>query len=236
MATHGVQRDLYRVLKVSRNATTIEIKEAYRRLAMELHPDRNDGCEKKAKDFKDASEAYNTLSDKAKRNAYDREIMHYPNWQHGYVNYTKQSVNERTERYRKVYAPRPPPGFKIFDHEKHFRMHYGDGFMDEEIERMRKRAQQAGGNYFEYESPLGEGFTMPSSSRAEFSGGWVKQGKKMKSDGLEYESAYYYDPMESEVSRRKRAKETIKERMKERRRNRPERAKISSEDDGCIIM
>ena len=47
--------------KTLRTATKQEIKEAYRKIALALHPDRHDGCEKKAEEFKIAAEAYNTL-------------------------------------------------------------------------------------------------------------------------------------------------------------------------------
>ncbi|MGQ0701972.1 MAG: molecular chaperone DnaJ [Gemmatimonadales bacterium] len=63
--------DFYRLLGVSRNATEDEIKRAYRRLAMEYHPDRNPSPEAEAK-FKDIAEAYSTLSDPQQRALYDR--------------------------------------------------------------------------------------------------------------------------------------------------------------------
>jgi len=64
-------RDYYEVLGVSRDADDKEIKRAYRRMAMDFHPDRNkdDGAEAK---FKEASEAYEVLSDGKKRSIYDR--------------------------------------------------------------------------------------------------------------------------------------------------------------------
>ena len=63
--------DYYEVLGVARNASGDEIKKAFRRLAMQFHPDRNqeDGAEAR---FKQVSEAYEVLSDSEKRAAYDR--------------------------------------------------------------------------------------------------------------------------------------------------------------------
>jgi molecular chaperone DnaJ len=69
--TANVKMDYYEVLGVSRDCSDQELKAAYRKLAMEFHPDRNSdpGAEDK---FKEASEAYQVLSDADKRAAYDR--------------------------------------------------------------------------------------------------------------------------------------------------------------------
>jgi molecular chaperone DnaJ len=66
------KRDYYEVLSVSRNADGAEIKKAYRRMAMEHHPDRNPGSKEAEEKFKEAAEAYEVLSDDQKRAAYDR--------------------------------------------------------------------------------------------------------------------------------------------------------------------
>ena len=63
--------DFYALLGVSRTATEIEIKKAYRKLAMEHHPDRNSSPGAEAK-FKEITEAYEILRDPEKRSAYDR--------------------------------------------------------------------------------------------------------------------------------------------------------------------
>jgi molecular chaperone DnaJ len=63
--------DFYALLGVSREATEAEIKKAYRKLAMEYHPDRNPSPEAEAR-FKEITEAYEVLRDSQKRMAYDR--------------------------------------------------------------------------------------------------------------------------------------------------------------------
>jgi DnaJ-class molecular chaperone len=63
--------DYYHVLKVPRSATAEEIKAAYRKLAIEHHPDKTGGDVQSAQIFKEVSEAYETLGDLSKRQAYD---------------------------------------------------------------------------------------------------------------------------------------------------------------------
>ena len=66
------KRDYYEVLGVNRDASEDEIKKAYRKLAMKHHPDRNPDNPKAEAHFKEAKEAYEILSDAAKRSAYDQ--------------------------------------------------------------------------------------------------------------------------------------------------------------------
>ncbi|MBT7547640.1 MAG: DnaJ domain-containing protein, partial [Gemmatimonadetes bacterium] len=66
------KRDYYEVLNLGRDASDSDIKGAYRKMALKYHPDRNPGDAAAEETFKEASEAYEVLSDQEKRSAYDR--------------------------------------------------------------------------------------------------------------------------------------------------------------------
>ena len=66
--------NFYQLLGVSKNATIEEIKQAYRKLAIKYHPDKNPGNQKFTKRFKELTNAYNILKNKKKRREYDETI------------------------------------------------------------------------------------------------------------------------------------------------------------------
>jgi len=66
------KRDYYEVLGVSRNSGSDEIKKAYRKLALQFHPDRNPGDREAEENFKEASEAYSVLGNDEKKRIYDQ--------------------------------------------------------------------------------------------------------------------------------------------------------------------
>ena len=66
------EKDYYEILEVSKNASGEEIKHAFRRLAMQYHPDRNPNNKEAEAKFKEINEAYEVLKDEQKRAAYDR--------------------------------------------------------------------------------------------------------------------------------------------------------------------
>lgn len=68
----AAKRDYYEVLGVEKSASEAEIKKAYRKLAIQYHPDKNPGDKEAEEKFKEAAEAYSVLSDKDKRARYDQ--------------------------------------------------------------------------------------------------------------------------------------------------------------------
>jgi len=74
-------RDYYKTLGMEKTASAEELKKAYRKLALEFHPDRNPGDKKAEEKFKEINEAYQVLSDEEKRAHYDRLGSAYSNWE-----------------------------------------------------------------------------------------------------------------------------------------------------------
>ncbi len=74
-------KDYYKILGVERNATEAEVKSAFRKLALQYHPDRNPGNKEAEEKFKEINEAYEVLSDKEKRARYDQLGDSYSRWQ-----------------------------------------------------------------------------------------------------------------------------------------------------------
>jgi curved DNA-binding protein len=74
-------KDYYQILGIPRSASANEIKGAYRKLAMQYHPDRNPGDKQAEERFKEMNEAYQVLSDPQKRARYDQLGASYSQWQ-----------------------------------------------------------------------------------------------------------------------------------------------------------
>ena len=67
-----MKEDYYKILGVSKSASASEIKKAYRKKALQYHPDKNPGDANAEQQFKNAAEAYEILSDQQKRQQYDQ--------------------------------------------------------------------------------------------------------------------------------------------------------------------
>ena len=186
MSRHKVTKDFYKILQVSSEATKAEIKTAYRKLALTLHPDRNGGDEAKTKAFKKATEAYNILVDTERRRQYDisNGISAPSGW------YNKNRRRPPPKDYRKVYAPHAPPDGKWHDAQKHYDMHYGDGQYHDALKSAYKRAEENG--EFEYHSPLGKGFTFDGAKKGEYNP-YSKADQGPANQAYEYEEAYVSD-------------------------------------------
>jgi curved DNA-binding protein len=74
-------KDYYKILGVERKASEDEIKRAYRKLALQFHPDRNPGNKQAEEKFKEINEAYQVLSDPQKRSRYNQLGESYTTWQ-----------------------------------------------------------------------------------------------------------------------------------------------------------
>lgn len=202
---HHHTKDFYRILNVAQTATPQEIKVAYYRLAKSLHPDRHQGCKQKLSEFREVAEAYDTLSDASKRRHYDASIG---------LGYRRSSPLPKD--YRKVYTSRPPPEWKFtWDHVKHQEMHYGDGMMKEALKQARKEAEKDGA--FDYESPLGKGFSFSQDS---INGNMYNPFSKKTPQGppkvvFEYEEGYIGDGRQT-IFKRQRIVEEMQTRRRER--------------------
>nr|CCA18883.1 conserved hypothetical protein [Albugo laibachii Nc14] len=108
--------DYYRILKVARNATTSEIKQAYFKLAKELHPDSTRNDPTKAELFKRVTEAYASLSNASTRRQYDQQLGNPSyNWTHTNTNEDDKSeplhgINEKVWLYHH-YGPQAANGW-----------------------------------------------------------------------------------------------------------------------------
>lgn len=195
---HRNGKDFYSVLRISQSASVQEIKSSYRKLAMELHPDKHKGCPNKLEQFKEINEAYAILADIAKRREYDVDIG---------ISRRKRS-SPLPKDYRKVYAPRPPPDWKFtWDHAKHYEMHYGDGFKKEAIKEARLKAERDG--LFEYRSPLGRGFSFssePDRSPDEYTNPYSKTPQGPPKVVFEYEEGEISDPTRGKTNMTAREK------------------------------
>src|SRR5580700_2182546 len=122
------KKDFYEILGVASAATEQEIKAAYRKLALQYHPDRNPNNKEAEEKFKEATQAYEVLSDKEKRQRYD-QFGHSETHDMGGFSQDVNMENifeqfgdifgsifgegQRTRRNKKATAPQPKKGHDL---------------------------------------------------------------------------------------------------------------------------
>ena len=97
-------QDFYKILGVSRDADANEIKKAYRKKAMEYHPDRNPGDKEAEEEFKKVGEAYAVLSDQQKRRQYDHFGSAGMRSSGGFSGYNSQAGFDPFDIFREVFG------------------------------------------------------------------------------------------------------------------------------------
>ena len=233
--------DYYKILRVSRDASVSDIKLSYRKLAMEYHPDRHDGCSDKEAQFKQINEAYSVLIDASRKRQYDRDFTS------GFRSSNKS--NATWQQHTKVYAPSPPPEWKngVWNHKTHYDYHYGDGFQQEAFRRMRQEAKREGA--FEYQSPLGRGFTFDNDKNGSSNNSNSNTNPYSKAQQGPPRIVMEYEEIERDmvsgrehVSRRERVVEDLYRRRQERytssdsRQQKKNAAFARHGQNECVIM
>jgi len=137
----ATKRDFYEVLGVSKGATPEEMKKAYRKLALEWHPDRNKSPEAHDK-FKEINEAYEVLSDAKKRQMYD-QFGHTPPGGNPFGGNARGGQGPFTYTYSTGGQGNPFEGFDFSDPFDIFEQFFGGGgFSAQGARRARREAYQ----------------------------------------------------------------------------------------------
>lgn len=109
--------DFYSVLGVDRQARAAEIRGAYRKLALQLHPDRNPGNKDAEAKFRLVSQAYSVLSDERQREIYDRDTSRSSPRPESWRPQTTVWVRPGQRRAATAWSP-PAPFFATVDHSE----------------------------------------------------------------------------------------------------------------------
>jgi len=122
------QKDYYRILGIEKDATHQQVKETYRRLAFEFHPDRNKGDLNAVEKMKELNEAYAVLSDPEKRNRYDsmNQQYGYDGYDHFRKGYSEQDIFRGSDINQIFEEMTRQFGFRNFNDL--FREFYGPGY------------------------------------------------------------------------------------------------------------
>ena len=99
-----MQKNYYQILGIDRKATKEEIKTAFKKLAIQFHPDKNAGDKTAEEKFKLINEAHSTLSDTKKKALYDQKLDYA-----SYQNYTRYTAEN--DKYTRNFNPKYQTGF-----------------------------------------------------------------------------------------------------------------------------
>jgi DnaJ-class molecular chaperone len=129
------QKDYYKILGIEKDATHQQIKEAYRKLAFEFHPDRNKGDLSAVEKMKELNEAYAVLSDPGKKRRYDsiNQQYGYDAYEHFRQGYSDQDIFRGSDINQIFEEMTRQFGFRSFNDL--FREFYGPGYQTFEFRR-----------------------------------------------------------------------------------------------------
>lgn len=113
-------------MNISPKVTQLQIKEAYYKLSMKYHPDRNGGSEEAHNLFKEITEAYSVLGNNEMRRKYDRGLLR---------EYPSPRPQSHTSNHQTSSKP-------MYDFDTFYQVHYGQALKREQMVRAKKRSQQ----------------------------------------------------------------------------------------------
>jgi curved DNA-binding protein len=144
-------KDYYQILGITKDASTDEIKKAYRKLAMQYHPDKNPGNKAAEERFKEITEAHEVLGDPEKRNKYDRMGSDFNRYQQSHAGGYEEWFDQSRDRYRgaEQYYTYSGEGEDIFENFGGFSDFFERFFGGQQsfTQRQRTTRQRKGGDY-----------------------------------------------------------------------------------------
>ncbi len=169
------QQDYYKVLRVETSASQQQVKESYRKLAFEYHPDRNQGDTAAATQMKAINESYAVLSDPQKRSRYDALWQTYGDAAHGRFRqaYSEQDIFRGSDIHQIFEEFSRAFGLRSFDEV--FKDSYGPGYRSFEFRRSNAFGRVFVGMQGQGRGGLGSGFPMGGQL-----GRLIKYGLKKK--------------------------------------------------------
>jgi curved DNA-binding protein len=138
-------KDYYKILGINKNSSEEEIKKAYKKLALQYHPDKNPGNKEAEEKFKEINEAYEVLSDPEKRKKYDELGANWDKYKNfDFNNYQKESTSYQYDSFDlgDIFGQAGSSPFSDF-----FRMFFGSNFNFDNIYTQSSNRQSRTANY-----------------------------------------------------------------------------------------